>query len=171
MTTDFAHPVDGALQQVAELGALWGVPHLADRVTITFSRRLTSSLGHCMPREGRLTIADRLRDGPADLLAEVVAHEAAHAAAFLLHGPRRRPHGPEWKALMVRAGFPPRRLLDVPDTLRPPPRRRRYVWEHYCPVCAAHRTAGRPVHQWRCVRCHESGRSGRLRITRLEVHG
>lgn len=159
-----------ATRQVAALGIAWGIPDLGERVTVAFSGRLTSSLGNCRPREGRVTIARRLADGPAELLAEVVAHEAAHAAVYVLHGDVPRPHGRQWKLLMEQAGFVPRRLVDdLPAELRSAPRRRRYVWQHRCPRCGVERTAGRPVHEWRCSRCRRWGRRGRLRITRVQV--
>jgi predicted SprT family Zn-dependent metalloprotease len=40
-----------------------------------------------------------------DLLVEAVCHGLAHDAAYRLHGPFARPHGPEWKRLVTRAGF------------------------------------------------------------------
>ena len=41
-------------------GELWGVPHLADSVTVEFSPRFRSSLGLCRPVEGRVRLAANL---------------------------------------------------------------------------------------------------------------
>jgi SprT protein len=37
---------------------------------------------------------------PTEFIAETVAHEVAHVAAFVRHGPGIRPHGPEWQSVM-----------------------------------------------------------------------
>jgi predicted SprT family Zn-dependent metalloprotease len=37
---------------------------------------------------------------------EVIAHELAHLAAWAIHGEHIRDHGPEWRALMRKLGFP-----------------------------------------------------------------
>jgi alpha-beta hydrolase superfamily lysophospholipase len=93
---------------LAGWGALWGVTDLRARVRITFSRRLTRSFGRCTPRTGSIRLNPALlRAGPG-VLREVVCHEAAHAAAWVLHGGTARAHGREWKELMRRAGYEPR---------------------------------------------------------------
>ncbi|HYN76369.1 MAG TPA: SprT-like domain-containing protein [Lamprocystis sp. (in: g-proteobacteria)] len=42
-------------------------------------------------------------------LAETVPHEVAHVIAFARHGTRIRPHGPEWRAVMLYFGVAPAR--------------------------------------------------------------
>jgi diadenosine tetraphosphate (Ap4A) HIT family hydrolase len=37
------------LEEVRRLEELWGLPELADSVTVDFSRRFRSSLGRCRP--------------------------------------------------------------------------------------------------------------------------
>lgn len=150
----------------------WGVPGLLDSVTVEFSTRMRVSLGLCRPIQGRIRLAAGLRNGNAHLLEEVFCHELAHVAVHRLHGRRAKPHGPEWKSLLVRAGYEPRvRVqegdLRLPATF-PKPRSR---WEHRCPVCHARHVAGRPVRQWRCARCREAGLSGKLVITKLPPPG
>jgi len=83
---------------------------------------------------------------------------------------RIRPHGPEWRAFMESAGHPAR--VRIPEALMPPAVRAATAagrcWEHRCPVCQATRMARTRVARWRCKRCVEAGRGGRLVIARVE---
>jgi predicted SprT family Zn-dependent metalloprotease len=149
---------------VAEAAGAWGIPDLAAKVDVAFSRRLRSSAGRAVPARGTVRLHAALADGPPELLREVVIHELAHVAAHLLHG-RTAAHGPEWRGLVRTAGGHVRVRLP-PGTL-PGGRRVRATWLHRCPVCEVARHAGRPVRNWRCRRCVDSGRSGVLTIERI----
>ena len=72
-------------------------------VTITLSTRLHRSLGRCRPAQGLIT----LRPDLASSFDAVLCHEAAHVAAFVLHGRTVRPHGAEWASLVAAVGFDP----------------------------------------------------------------
>ena len=159
---------DTLRSRVREWGDLWGVPGIADRVTVEFSRRFRSSLGQCRPTEGRIRLAAHLEQGNEDLLEEVLCHELAHLAAHRLYGRRIRPHGREWKALVAAAGFEPRARFRPEEGRFPPrPLKPRARWEHRCPVCHTAHLAGRPVRKWRCAKCCRAGLSGKLIITRI----
>jgi predicted SprT family Zn-dependent metalloprotease len=153
---------------LAAWGELWGLPGLENRLDVSISTRMRTSLGRCAPARGQLRIAAFLLDGPEALLHEVLCHEAAHAAAHEIHGPRIRPHGREWRNLMTAAGFEARARFPAArlDALPPAALRARVLWEHRCPVCHVQQNAGRPVPQWRCVGCRSAGLGGRLEITR-----
>src|SRR5258706_13291452 len=106
--------------------AAWGVPELPARVRIVFSQRLQSSLGRCAPRAGLIRLNPGLLEGAPEALREVVCHEAAHVAAWLLYWRRARAHGREWEQLMQLAGYEPRgRWADGagPEPGRSPPGR------------------------------------------------
>lgn len=110
--------------------AVWQRPGLEERLHISFSTRMTRSLGRCHPERRTIRLASWLREAPVALFAEVLCHEAAHVAAFELHGRSCRPHGAEWKALMRAAGFEPRvrvpaELLPESVRIRTPARSRR----------------------------------------------
>jgi predicted SprT family Zn-dependent metalloprotease len=150
--------VNGVLVDAA---LAWSLPDLPQRLSVSFSARMTRNFGVCR-YDGRLTLARRLLDGPPEALREVLVHEAAHYAAFLRHGRRVRPHGHEWAALMRQAGLHPRARLPALPGDPPAPR-----YLHRCPRCAASRVARRAVRAWRCVRCLNSGRDGVLEIVRL----
>jgi predicted SprT family Zn-dependent metalloprotease len=161
---------EGLRSRARRWGELWGVPDLADSVTVELSRRFRSSLGLCRPAEGRVRLAAHLANGRPELLEEVLCHELAHVAVYRLHGRSVRPHGPEWKGLVRAAGFEPRVRFQRDEggfPARAP--RRRSRWEHRCPVCQARRVAGRPVRNWRCVECLRAGLSGELVISRMPV--
>jgi len=162
--------LQGLQSSLEHWAALWGVTGLEERLTITFSRRLRSSLGRCSPVNGEVRLAAFLLDSPRELLDEVVCHEAAHAAVYELHGRRVKPHGHEWKGLMQGAGYEPKariKFADLPQAVRVTTDRRMF-WEHRCPVCQARRIARRPVRAWRCAACFTAGLDGVLIITRLE---
>jgi SprT protein len=76
-----------------------------------------------------------LLENPGAFIAETVPHEVAHLIAFLRHGPRIRPHGPEWRAIMEQLGAVPERChrYDVSRI----PRRVARVFTYHC-ACAEH---------------------------------
>lgn len=102
-----------ALELIVDLEKFWALPGLGRRVHISIGPRLRRSLGRCHPERGVIRVAPTVLTGPRSLLAEVVCHEVAHVAAFERHGRTRRPHGPEWRDLMLAAGFVPRARVPV----------------------------------------------------------
>jgi len=154
---------------VAEWASTWGVPHLTREVTLRASSRMTRSLGSYRASRTEITLAAWLLEGPADLLREVLCHEAAHAAVHLTHGEGVRPHGAEWRALMGQAEMPAR--VRIPASELPAFRQaelaKARTWEHRCPICQATRIARTRVTRWRCRSCREAGRSGKLAIERV----
>jgi predicted SprT family Zn-dependent metalloprotease len=154
-------------RHLARYAKLWNLPGFEERITVEFSSRMRTSLGRCMPDGRTIRIAAWVRESSAELLEEVLCHEAAHAAVFAMHEGRPKPHGAEWKKLMRTAGFEPR--VSLPRALLPPSQLRHLSagprYEHRCPVCHAARTARRPMRGWRCTRCLDAGLSGRLVIT------
>ena len=160
---------DDILQGIRNLARVWGVPRLEQCARVEFSPRLSKSLGMAYPWLGLVRLNPVLA-GPAHrhLLAEVLCHEVAHVAVYELHGPRRRPHGPEWAALVRAAGFEPRSRMHLeggPPTVRPRLPRPGPVFVHRCPVCGMERSARRPCPRWRCAACVAAGLEGRLLVT------
>jgi predicted SprT family Zn-dependent metalloprotease len=151
--------------------ALWGVPGLSD-VEVSFSDRLTRSLGRTRPSSRRIVLAANLRS-PSNrhLLKSVLCHEAAHIAIHSVFGHEKRPHGREWASLVEQAGETPQtRAPAKPVRKQTPKRPRRWRYVHCCGVCHAVRVAYRPVLQWRCVECVELGLDGDLEIIREPIH-
>ncbi len=66
----------------------WGVPELAASSKVEISSRMTRSLGRCYPERKLIRIAQFVAEGPKELFLEVLCHEAAHLAAYELHGTR-----------------------------------------------------------------------------------
>lgn len=153
---------------IGRWGAAWGLPDLENHVLVSFSGRLTKSLGRCRPSSGQVTLRADLKQASSDRLAEVLCHEVAHVAAFQLFGPEAAPHGPEWRQLVVSAGYPPEvRAREVIPSRSPALQRSSTLpYEHRCPVCQSVRYARRPVGRWRCTECLEGGLSGEFVITR-----
>ncbi|MBF5044510.1 hypothetical protein FGE12_19080 [Aggregicoccus sp. 17bor-14] len=143
----------------------WGTPGLTSAIQVEESPRLRSTIARAAPAKATIRLSPELRGASPSLLREVLCHEAAHIAAYRLHGPGIRQHGPEWAELMARAGFAPRRRL---PTLPPSPRKGPpALFEHRCPVCQARRLARRAMSAWRCASCVQLGLPGALTITRL----
>ncbi len=109
--------LEGLRCLVAQWADVWGLPGLERRVEITFSSRFRSTLGLYFPSTGEIRLAAFLLTGPPALLRETLCHEAAHAALYELRGRVPKPHGFEWRVLMLAVGFEPRARF--PDSLPP----------------------------------------------------
>ena len=155
-----------ALDALSGSLGLWKLRPGVLRARIEFSPRLRTSLGVCYPERRLIRLHPILAEREhAELLREVVCHEAAHIAAEINAGGRVRPHGPEWKALVRQSGYEPRRAIPVPGFRagqRPPAAT---VYEHRCPVCQTVRRSSRSQPRWKCADCVEAGLSGDLVIT------
>ena len=169
-------PVDARRveQVLRRLGALWESRALGG-IDVVPNARLTRTLGRLVGRPWRIELSPRALVSDKTL-REVVTHEAAHAATRdgTEHQP---PHGPEWRALMARAGYPkakgarwrchekaagsPRRKHQPKPKATPPT-----LYDHWCPVCQSSRVGRRPVKSWRCAACVAAGLEGALEITR-----
>ena len=163
---------DQSLYKLAtQLGKLWGHPRLADEVSFRTSSRLWRTLGSFRASPNEITIATWLMDGPVVLRDEVFCHEAAHAAVSITFERAVRPHGPEWRDLVAKAGFVPR--IRIPVAELPESQQghlaRPSAWEHRCPVCQATRFARIRMSRWRCSGCRALGRSGELVIERVPI--
>ena len=164
------------------VGDLWEFPQLAETTRVEVSTRMTRSLARVRPDTRVIRIAQPVIEGPPASLEEVICHEAAHIVAHSQATQRIRPHGREWAALMEQAGYPPRarvdaRLLGIEMPAQQgrganaggrDRRRKRYIYDHRCPVCQNHRTSGRVVRSWRCGPCVDAGMKGELVVTRFE---
>jgi predicted SprT family Zn-dependent metalloprotease len=92
--------------------AIWGVPGLAGRTRIEWSANLRTSFARSFPKNKLVRLNPvLLKPSHRDLVPEVLCHELAHLAVYELFGPGRKPHGPEWQALVKKAGFSPSGLL------------------------------------------------------------
>ncbi len=145
----------------------WGTPSLVRSLRIEWSPRLRRAFGRCYLDERLIRLTPSLLDRQSHLLAEILCHEAAHAAVHQLYGPAARPHGAEWEELMRLAGFEPR--VRIPVAVRSTPKRPatdRVVYLHRCPSCDIARKASRPMPLWRCRSCVGTRSRGRLVIRR-----
>lgn len=91
-------------------------------IRIRPSRRMSASLARAYPQRGEIAVAVQVLSSRH--LEEVLAHEVAHLVCWWRHG-RTRPHGAEWRAIMVEAGHEPRVRLAADDVVLPPRRRRK----------------------------------------------
>lgn len=144
----------------------WGLPGLERRLRISFSARLSRSLGRCTPQTGRIVLHPVLSGASRARMAEVLCHEAAHVAAYELFGERARPHGVEWAALVTAAGFRPLYKTVDPNAIQPKlSHHPRKLFEHFCPVCQVTWIARKRMTRWRCTYCLADDLTGELAIT------
>lgn len=144
-------------QRLEQWCKVWGVEHLRLVPTVEFSSRMTTTLGRVFPERNLIRLNAELQGTP--LLEEVLCHEFAHLVVYKLHGRHTRPHGPEWRELVEKAGFPARTAVPVQEE------RTTVNYVHRCAVCQTTRTAKRPMKRWRCRACVEAGLEGRMEIT------
>jgi predicted SprT family Zn-dependent metalloprotease len=141
----------------------WNVPELSATLRIEFSPRLKRAFGRCYQEDRLIRLTPSLRDTQSHLLAEILCHEAAHAAVYERHGDDAQPHGGEWEDLMRQVGFEPR--VRIPVVVKSTGAASdRVVYLHRCPNCELERHAARPMHDWRCRTCVRSRSEGRLLI-------
>ncbi len=104
-------------------------------VEIRFDLRGQAAGQAIVPRKGPPVIRynrQLLRENGEAFIARTVPHETAHIAAHFLHGRGIRPHGAEWRALMVLYGADPSRCHSY-DTSRSTARRlRRFRYRCAC---------------------------------------
>jgi predicted SprT family Zn-dependent metalloprotease len=144
---------------------VWDVPELGASLRIEFSPRLKRAFGRCYQEDRLIRLTPSLLDSQSHLLAEILCHEAAHAAVYERHGAEAPPHGGEWEDLMRMVGFEPRvRIPVVVKSDDKPASNGRVVYLHRCPNCELERHAARPMHDWRCRTCVRSHSEGRLVI-------
>jgi SprT protein len=94
-------------------------------VEIRFDLRGQTAGQAIVPRKGKPVIrynSQLLQENGEGFIRRTVPHETAHIAAHFLHGPRIRPHGEEWRALMALYGADPSRCHSY-DTSRSTARR------------------------------------------------
>lgn len=151
--------------RVEEWAHLWRVPSLA-RVEITVNSRLRTCLGRCLPKSNRIELNPSLLRRRRSKLTEILCHEAAHIAAYLLGHDRERPHSGHWASLMMAAGFKPQARVTRRGCIARlrPHEVRNQVFEHYCPVCRFMRIARKRVPRWKCRVCVSAGLRGNLKI-------
>ena len=113
---------------------LWGLPNLSQEVTVRFNGRLRTTVARLLPR------IDVIEVGPRFIALrskrrEIICHELAHAAANRRPRRGKPPHGVEWAALVLSAGFDPVSRLAVSRKSSPSTRSRNVLYEHRCLVC------------------------------------
>ncbi len=147
----------------------WGVPELCDLIEYGWSPRLHRSLGVAYPERKLIRLNYLLKDSHySSLLNEVLCHEAAHVAVFHIHGKLAVSHGPEWKQLLLLAGYEPRTSHKV-NALSGPAELNLFRYEHICLVCHTKRFSKCPQLQWRCFDCQKAGLEGNLTIKSYPV--
>jgi SprT protein len=137
-----------ALQAVADWGAASRLPDL----DVRWHSPLRTTAGRAELRRRRILLNPRLLARAPEQIEPVLLHEAAHLVVWALHGARARPHGPEWSALMARAGLPARIHHRIPITGLA---RRRFWYLHLCDRCGARWILRRAL-RLRCDGCRSS---------------
>jgi predicted SprT family Zn-dependent metalloprotease len=141
---------------------LWRVTGLGKTVELSFSKRLTKSLGTARRKSGVIRLHSGLLAGRRALLLEALCHEVAHIAAYKLHGLKAKPHGPEWRALVEAAGYKATIALRHPSIV--PARKLKATYRYSCPVCHTAYFSRRKSSRLRCGHCLDAGLPGSLEL-------
>jgi predicted SprT family Zn-dependent metalloprotease len=170
-------------RRAAALLAAWRVRDT--QVQVVWNERLATTAGRAFQRQGRVELNPTLLGRAPEQLAAVLAHEAAHIAAFRLFGPSIAAHGRHWRALMRLAGFEPAVTHDIPlDGVLPARRvrrrRRRFVYLRVCDACGDRQLMA-AVRYGRCAGCASradylvmkapAGPAGEAALRRLSLAG
>ncbi|EIC20156.1 SprT family zinc-dependent metalloprotease [Thiorhodovibrio frisius] len=104
-----------------------------------------------------------LRHGE-EFIDQTVPHEIAHWLTFCLYGRKARPHGPQWRQLMVLFGAEPRRCheYDLDDI----PQRRVSSHSYHC-ACQEHQLSAvrhNRVRKGQTYLCRRCGQPLKLRV-------
>lgn len=153
---------------IVELLALWRAQRLGDRVRVSISSRLRRSVATSTPERLEIRLRADVPALPLSVQREILAHELAHIVVFA-RDPSAPAHGKQWQKLLLKAGYEAHTHIGLPGMSAPRPEkpsRPQWVYVHSCPVCQSERTAGRPMRNWRCRPCTESGLAGTLVILR-----
>lgn len=117
--------------------------------------------GQVRTRDGRVCIvrynAALLAAHPEDFIARTVPHEAAHVAAFRLHGRHIRPHGPEWRAVMALFGAAPERCHSYAVAGLQTRRLRRYDYRCACRIHRLTSIRHNRIHAGQVYLCRQCG--------------
>lgn len=96
-----------------------------------------------------------------DMLNNTVPHEVAHLVTDKIYGSNKKPHGPEWKYVMLVFGLEPKRCHAY-DTSQIVKERKTRKFIYYC-RCFSGVTAGLNVHRkiqaqsgHKCKRCRKA---------------
>lgn len=137
-------------RRAAVLLAQWRVAETAVRVQ--WNRRLSTTAGRAFLRGARIELNPRLLARAPDQVPVVLAHEAAHIAAFRLFGPNIPAHGRHWRSLMRLAGHQPEITHKIPVDRPKTSRRRRFFYLRVCEACGDRQVAA-AVRYGRCHGC------------------
>ena len=137
-------------RRAAELLAQWRVVETAVRVH--WNARLSTTAGRAFLRGARIELNPKLLARAPEQLPMVLAHEAAHIAAFRLFGPNIPAHGRHWRSLMRLAGHPPEITHKIPLDRPKSRRRRRFFYLRVCEACGDRQVAA-AVRYGRCQGC------------------
>jgi predicted SprT family Zn-dependent metalloprotease len=145
-------------QVLADWATSWRTPQLPGRVTVTFSGRMTKSLGRVRPMTGQIRLNSKLQTVPRRFLLEVLCHEAAHVAVHLLHGANAKPHGPEWQELVRIAGYQPATKLGHQALTQKAPQKTAISRHRYrCRICQCDYFVRRKSSRLHCNLCYSAG--------------
>jgi predicted SprT family Zn-dependent metalloprotease len=153
-------------QDIQSWSRLWGLPNLSEEVTVRFNGRLRTTVARLLSDVDVIEVGPRFIDLRSKR-REIICHELAHAAANRRPRRGKPPHGVEWAALVLSAGFDPVPRLAVSRKSSPSTQSRNVRYEHRCLVCQFVRVARRSVHSWRCPECISCGLPGKLTISVL----
>ena len=129
-------PQSGPDEQLTQLTQQWcrtiRLRDLADRVTVVWNARLSTTAGTACPRTGCIELNPLLRTFGNAQIRRTLKHEAAHLIAHWRAGRRQiQTHGDEWRAACAELGIPDEPAFhDLPIPRKRVPRKLAYRCRH-----------------------------------------
>jgi predicted SprT family Zn-dependent metalloprotease len=161
------HPKSGPDRFLTRLAVYYAteleLPGLADRVKITWNRRMRTAAGRAFFQTDDIELNPKLQDLPEESRDREIfgtfLHELAHLVSYArADGRRILPHGPEWKQACRDLGIPDEDRCHNLD-FQPRQMKRRFTYE--CSACGSVvervRKIKRAVACYDCCRTHNGG--------------
>jgi len=161
------HPRSGPDKFLTRLAVYYAtelaLPRLADRVSVTWNRRMRTAAGRAFFQSDLIELNSKLQDLPDENRDREIfgtfLHELAHLVSYTrAEGRRILPHGPDWKQACRDLGIPDEDRCHNLD-FGPRQMKRRYTYE--CAACGSVvervRKIKRAVACYDCCRIHNGG--------------
>ncbi len=141
-----------------------GLPELAEKVHVSWNKRLRTTAGRAYSAQARIELNPRLQVLPDEKkeheISQTFLHELAHVVAYSRHADRRiQPHGPEWKQACADLGIPGEERCHDLNLGRTTMRKN---FAYICPACEEViyrvKRMKRMVACYKCCKAHSNGK-------------
>lgn len=125
-------------REAVELLLKLGLPHIAEKVTVIWNKRLRTTAGRAYSAQAKIELNPRLQvldeEKREQEIRQTFLHELAHVVAYSRYPNQGiKAHGPEWKKACADLGIPGEERCHDLQLGRRTTMRKNYAY--LCPVC------------------------------------